>query len=50
MTELEQRPYTKEETRIIRERQASRSRVVGVLLIGLCVLFFAITVAKIGYW
>jgi hypothetical protein len=50
MTDQEQRPFTAEESRIIRARQAARSRVMGVLLIGLCVLFFAITVAKIGYW
>ena len=50
MTDQEQRPFTEEESRIIRARQAARSRVMGALLIGLCVLFFAITVAKIGYW
>jgi hypothetical protein len=49
MTEAE-RPYTVEETRIIRERQAARSRVMGIVLIALCVLFFLITVVKIGVW
>ncbi len=37
------------ETALIRARQDSRSRVLGVLLIGMCVLFFAITVVKIGF-
>jgi hypothetical protein len=49
MTETE-RSYTAEETRIIRERQAARSRVMGIVLIALCVLFFLITVVKIGVW
>jgi hypothetical protein len=42
--------YSAEETRSIRQRQAARSRVTGILLLGLCVLFFGITLAKIGYW
>jgi hypothetical protein len=46
----EHRPYTAEETRLIRERQAARSRVMGLVLIGLCILFFLITVVKIGVW
>lgn len=46
----DERPYTPEETRLIRQRQASRSRIMAGLLIGMCVLFFAITVAKIGFW
>ncbi len=50
MTTPDQRPFTVEETRLIRERQASRSKILAVLLIGMCVLFFGITVAKIGYW
>ncbi len=49
MTEIEQKPYTIEETRIIRERQAARSRVMALVLVGLCVLFFAITLVKIGW-
>lgn len=44
------RPYTAEETRLIRERQAARSRVMGLVLIGLCALFFLITIVKIGVW
>ncbi len=43
-------PYTPEETRLIRQRQAARSRIMAVLLVAMCVLFFAITVAKIGFW
>lgn len=50
MTNDELRSFTKEESQIIRGRQAMRSRITGVLLVGLCVLFFAITIAKIGYW
>ncbi|HEV7233166.1 MAG TPA: hypothetical protein VGN36_02900 [Sphingorhabdus sp.] len=50
MTEADHRPYTAEETRLIRERQAGRSRVMGMVLVGLCVLFFAITIVKIGVW
>ncbi len=44
------RTYTAEETKLIRERQASRSKVMGIILLGLCVLFFAITIVKIGIW
>ena len=46
----DEQPYTPEETLLIRQRQAARSRIMAILLIGLCVLFFAITVAKIGFW
>ena len=46
----EHRTYTAEETRLIRERQAARSRVMGLVLIGLCILFFLITIVKIGVW
>lgn len=48
MSEIEQRPYTAEETLVIRKRQAARSRIMGIVLVGLCILFFLITVAKIG--
>lgn len=50
MTESDHRRYTEEETRLIRERQAARSRVMGLVLVGLCILFFLITIAKIGVW
>jgi hypothetical protein len=47
-TELVRGPYTIEESRIVRERQAARSKVMAVILIALCVLFFTITLVKIG--
>jgi hypothetical protein len=50
MSENGHRPYTPEETRLIRERQAARSKIMGLVLVGLCILFFLITVAKIGVW
>ncbi len=50
MTQPDQSPYTAEETALIRKRQAGRSRVMGVALVGLCILFFLITVAKVGVW
>lgn len=50
MNAPDQRPYTLEETRLIRKRQAARSKIVAVLLVAMCILFFAITVAKVGYW
>lgn len=34
----------------IRERQIARSNMMGLILIGLCVLFFAITIVKIGVY
>ena len=42
--------YTAEENLSIRTRQAARSRIMGLLLLGLCAMFFGITLAKIGYW
>lgn len=33
-----------------RGRQAARSQVTGIILISLCILFFAITVVKVGVW
>jgi hypothetical protein len=50
MTQPEQHIYTAEETKIIRARQAARSRIMGIVLVALCVLFFMITVVKIGVW
>lgn len=50
MTQSDQSPYTAEETALIRKRQAARSRVMGIALVGLCVLFFLITVVKVGVW
>ena len=39
-----------EQSLIIRARQQSRARVMGLFLVGLCVLFFAITFVRIGVW
>ncbi|MEQ1550465.1 hypothetical protein [Sphingorhabdus sp.] len=39
-----------EESRAVRARQAGRSRVMAVVLFGLCALFFAITIVKVGVW
>jgi hypothetical protein len=49
MTDMEQRPYTLEESRLIRKRQAARSKMMAVVLVALCVLFFGITLVKIGW-
>jgi hypothetical protein len=50
MTQIDDRPFTPEETQMIRKRQAARSRVMGAVLIALCILFFLITIVKIGVW
>ena len=50
MTQPDQSPYTAEETALIQKRQAARSRVMGIALVGLCILFFLITVVKVGVW
>jgi hypothetical protein len=50
MTQSDQSPYTAEETALIRKRQAARARVMGIALVGLCILFFLITVVKVGVW
>ena len=39
-----------EQSRQVRARQAARSRILGVLLLALAALFFAITIVKIGVW
>jgi hypothetical protein len=39
-----------EQSRMLRARQQSRSRMMGIILVGLCILFFAITVVKVGVW
>jgi hypothetical protein len=48
MTPREEPAYTVEQTQIIRKRQAARARVMGLALVGLCILFFLITVVKVG--
>jgi len=34
----------------IRKLQKARSNMMGLILLGLCILFFAITIVKIGVW
>jgi hypothetical protein len=38
------------QSRLVRQRQQGRARMMGLVLGGLCILFFAITVVKIGVW
>jgi hypothetical protein len=38
------------QSRLVRERQMGRARMMGLVLGGLCILFFAITIVKIGVW
>lgn len=42
--------FDSDQSQLIRERQKSRSNMMGIILLSLCVLFFAITIAKIGIW
>ncbi len=42
--------FDAEQSQQIRERQKARSNMMGMILLGLCVLFFAITIVKIGVW
>jgi hypothetical protein len=42
------RPLTAEETAEVRRRQNARARIMAVGLAALAVLFFGITIAKIG--
>jgi hypothetical protein len=39
-----------EQSRLVRERQQGRARVMGLALAGLGILFFVITLVKIGVW
>jgi hypothetical protein len=39
-----------DQSRLVRQRQQGRARMMGLVLGGLCILFFAITVVKIGVW
>lgn len=36
------------QSQLIRARQQSRAKIMGLFLVGLCVLFFAITFVRIG--
>ncbi|MEO1044201.1 MAG: hypothetical protein AAFX04_02040 [Pseudomonadota bacterium] len=38
------------ETAQIQQRQRARSRIMALGLVALCVLFFLITIVKIGVW
>lgn len=38
------------QSREMRARQQGRARMMGLVLAGLCILFFAITVVKVGVW
>lgn len=48
MKEPEARVFDRAESLLIRQRQASRARVTAILLFLMCVLFFGITLVKIG--
>lgn len=50
MNAPEQHSFTPEETLLIRERQAGRAKITAVLLVAMCILFFGITVVKVGFW
>jgi hypothetical protein len=39
-----------EQSRLIRDRQQSRARMMGLILGGLCILFFLVTIVKVGVW
>jgi hypothetical protein len=39
---------TPDEEKLVRARQRARALVTGVVLIGLAILFFAITIAKLA--
>ncbi|WP_068075568.1 hypothetical protein [Novosphingobium lentum] len=41
-------PLNRDQTEQLRARQRSRNRALGLLLTALVVLFFAITIVKIG--
>jgi hypothetical protein len=49
MTGTENQVFTKAESQLIRKRQAARARITAVILFALCVLFFGITLVKVGY-
>ncbi len=38
------------QSREMRARQEGRARMMGLALAALCVLFFAITIVKVGVW
>jgi hypothetical protein len=50
MTENEKRPYTAEETEIIRKRQSGRAKIMALILVAMCALFYGLTIVKLGNW
>ncbi|WP_197274580.1 hypothetical protein [Novosphingobium sp. AAP83] len=40
-------PMTPEQTELYRQRQRSRNKVLGIVLISFAILFFAISIVKI---
>lgn len=40
-------PMTPEQTKLYRQRQRSRNKVLGLVLISFAILFFAISIVKI---
>lgn len=57
MTETDNKPVTgqtdfndPETLRQLRKRQASRARIMAAILIGLCVLFYGVTIVKMKLW
>ncbi len=40
---------TPEESKLLQDRQKSRSRALGIVLFALAALFFLITIVKIGF-
>ena len=43
-------PMTPEEQRAYQARQKHRAVIMAGILVGLCVLFYLITIVKIGVW
>ena len=41
-------PMNREQTELYRKRQRSRNKVLGIVLLSLAVLFFAISIVKIA--
>ncbi|WP_420605925.1 hypothetical protein [Novosphingopyxis sp.] len=49
-TQTREEALTREESQHVRARQQSRANMLAVVLMALAVLFFAITVVKVGGW
>ena len=48
--DTEDRPLSIEESKRVRAGQQSRANMLAVVLMALAILFFAITVVKVGGW